>query len=63
VLSTAKQSPAFHPVYDPDGSKIYYIGVTGPPYQTDVYVMDAKTGSSRPLQVTLETSETAVDIR
>ncbi|HET9728592.1 MAG TPA: O-antigen ligase family protein [Acidimicrobiia bacterium] len=63
VLTRGDQSPAFHPVYDPDGSKIYYIGVSGPPYQTDVWVIDAAGGRGHPLQVTLRTSETSIDIR
>jgi len=63
ILVRDSQSPMFRPVYDPDGSKIYYIGISGPPLQPDVYVVDANGGVGRPLQVTMETFETAVDIR
>jgi Tol biopolymer transport system component len=63
VLVGEDQSPMFKPVYDPDGSKIYYIGISGPPLQPDVYVVDAGGGAGRPLQVTLETFETGIDIR
>ena len=51
------------PVYDPDGSKIYYIGISGPPLQSDVFVVDANGGVVCPLQVTTKTFETAVDIK
>ncbi len=63
ILVQSSQSPMFRPVYDPDGSKIYYIGISGPPLQSDVYVVDANGGIGRPLQVTTETFETAVSIR
>ena len=63
ILVRNSQSPMFRPVYDPDGSKIYYIGISGPPLQPDVYVVDANGGVGRPLQVTMDTFETSVDIR
>jgi Tol biopolymer transport system component/O-antigen ligase len=63
VLSADSSSVAFKPVYDPDGTKIYYISISGPPRQPDVYVIDAGGGVGRPLQVTMNTFETAVDIR
>jgi Tol biopolymer transport system component len=63
VLVQSSQSPMFRPVYAPDGSKIYYIGISGPPLQSDVYVVGANGGVGRPVQVTTATFETSVDIR
>jgi Tol biopolymer transport system component len=54
---------AFRPVYDPDGSRIYFIGLSGPPFQSDVWVVDAAGGEGRPLQVTTRIFETSVDIQ
>ena len=63
VLTSAADSPAFSPVYSPDGTQIAFIGLTRSPDQPDIYVMPADGGPPQPLQVTLVTKELSLDWR
>ncbi|MFP5256679.1 MAG: O-antigen ligase family protein [Acidimicrobiia bacterium] len=56
-------TPAFKPAYSADGSRIYFIGISGPPAQADVWVVGADGSDPHPVQVTTRTFETAVDPR
>lgn len=56
-------TPAFKPVYSADGSRIYFIGISGPPAQSDVWVVGVDGADPHPVQVTTKTFETAVDLR
>jgi Tol biopolymer transport system component len=63
VLMDDDVTPAFKPVYSTDGSQIFFIGISGPPAQPDVWVVGADGSDPHPLQVTMRTFETAVDAR
>ena len=63
VLTGAVDSPAFDPVYSPDGTQIAFISLSGPGLQPDIHVLPASGGTARPVQVTVRTNELWVDWR
>lgn len=62
VLTGSKESPAFNPVWSPDGRRIAFISMGDVP-QPDIYVINADGTGRRPLQVTLRSHEEYVDWR
>ena len=63
VLTGAADSPAFEPVWSPDGSRIAFISLSGAGQQPDIHVVGRDGGTVRPVQVTVLTDETWVDWR
>lgn len=62
TLTNADESPAFRPVWSPDGRTIAYISTAPAPAQPDLRLVDAD-GSHNRLLVTLLTREAFVDWR
>src|SRR5262249_30709504 len=50
VVATTDHGGAFRPVWSPDGTRIGFIS-TSDPGQSDIYVVDARGGRARPLQI------------
>jgi Tol biopolymer transport system component len=56
-------SPTNSPAISPDGSRIIFVSVSGPPTQSDLWTVNADGSDAHPLQVTIATQEVSVDWR
>jgi Tol biopolymer transport system component len=62
LLTSAEDSPAFRPVWSPEGDRVAYMSGGHSP-QPDIYVVDADGGRPMALQVTLLSKEESFDWR